>query len=199
MAINLHWDAPAARQSVAESAPEIAPPDSNKELRTEEEKHQNPPGSVPPGFLSALFSEAREHIRNGTAVDETEGPVVMCRTSASHTQQQSVASQPAPVLAAPSLTNMILEDLRDTERLITLYDQAVEAKLLGKSEAEQLAFFALAQHVIAYGPANPGGLFRQLLTRKQFHVITQAEEDAAVRRLKRHWYGKADCVIPQAA
>jgi hypothetical protein len=89
-------------------------------------------------------------------------------------------------LAASSLTNVVLEDLRDTARLMTLYYQAVEAKLLGKSEAEHLVFFALAQHVIAYGPANPGGLFRQLLTRKQFQVITQEEEDAAVRRLKQY-------------
>ena len=123
----------------------------------------------------------------------------MCCSSASHSQEKSVAPRPAPVLATPSLTNVLLEDLRDTERLFALYHQAIEANLLGKSEAEQLAFFALAQHVIAYGPANPGGLFRQLLTRKQFQVITQAEEDAAVRRLKRHWYGKADCAIPQAA
>jgi hypothetical protein len=79
-----------------------------------------------------------------------------------------------------------LEDLRDTDRLFALYHQALTAKLIGKSEAEQLAFFAVAQHVITYGPANPGGLFRQLLARKQFQVITQAEEDAAVQRLKRY-------------
>lgn len=210
MAINLHWNMPAPVEPVAESSPEItplppvftleiAPPDSNRELRTEEEKHQNPLGSVPPGFLSTLFTAERERIRNGTATDETVGPVVMCSNSAPRTQQHSVAPRPVPVLAAPSLMNMVLEDLRDTDRLCTLYHQAIEAKLIGKSEAEQLTFFALAQHVIAFGPANPGGLFRQLLTRKQFQVITQAEEDAAVRRLKRHWYGKADRAVPQAA
>jgi len=84
------------------------------------------------------------------------------------------------------LKNVLLEDLRDTDRLFALYYQALTAKLIGQSEAEQLAFFALAQHVITYGPDNPGGLFRQLLARQQFQVITQAEEDAAVHRLKRY-------------
>lgn len=123
----------------------------------------------------------------------------MCSNPASRTQKHSVAPLPKPVLAAPSLTNVVVEDLRDTERLFLLYHLAIAANLLGKSEAEQLAFFALAQHVLAYGPMNPGGLFRQLLVRKQFQVITQAEEDAAVRRLKRHLYEKADHPIPEAA
>ena len=210
MAINLHWDVPAASKPVAGSAPkiaplastfcpEIAPPDSNEKLPTETKKDQNPVGTASSGFLLTLVSEAREQIRNGTAPVETEGPVVICRSAASHTQKKSVASQPEPVLAAPSLRNVVLEDLRDTERLLVLYHQAIETQLVEGSEATQLAFFALAQHVIAYGPKNPGGLFRQLLTRKQFQVITQAEEDAAVCQLKRHWYGKASRTVPQAA
>jgi len=210
MVINLHWDVPAPCKPGVEStpeiaplpppfSPEIAPPDSNRELPTEMKKTQNPVGSASPGFLTALVTEAREQVRNGTAPVDTVGPVVMCSNPASRTQKHSVASQPKPVLAAPSLTNVIVEDLRDTERLSTLYHQAIEHKLLGKSEAEQLVFFALAQHVITYGPANPGGLFRRLLTRKQFQVITQEEEDAAARRLKHRLYGKADCAMPQAA
>ena len=190
---------PAPGEPVTESAPEIAPPDSNKELRIEEEKYQTPVGSVPPGFLSALFTAEWERIRNGTASSEIIGPIVMCSGSASHTRKRSVAPRPAPVFATPSLTNVVLEDLRDTDRLFALYHQAMEAKLIGESEAEQLAFFALAQYVIVYGPVNPGGLFRQLLTRKRFQVITQEEEDTAVRRLKRHVYGKTERAVPQAA
>jgi hypothetical protein len=128
----------------------------------------------------------RDQIRIGTAVNEPEGSVVMRDNSISDKQKKSVAPQLAAVLAASSLTHVLPEDLRDTERLFALYHQAIKAKLLGKSEAEQLTFFALAQHVITYGPSNPGGLFRQLLARKQFQVITQQEEDAAVYRLKRY-------------
>jgi hypothetical protein len=197
MAINLRWDVPALCEPVAETAPqiapppvflapEIAPPDSNKKLRTEEENNQNPLGSVPPGFLSALFIEMREQIRHRTATNETVRHVLVCSGSASHTPKQSVTPRPTSALAAPLLKNVLLEDLRDTDRLFALYHQARTAKLIGQSEAEQLAFFALAQHVITYGPANPGGLFRQLLARQQFQVITQAEEDAAVHRLKRY-------------
>jgi len=201
MAINLYWEVPAPYQPVAEStpkiaplplpfSPEIAPPDSNRKLPTENENNQKPVGSVPPGVLTALFTEERERMRNGTAPTQPVERVVMCSSSASDKQKQGVAPRPTPVLAAPSLTNVVLEDLRDTERLFALYLQAIAATLLGKSEAEQLAFFALAQHVLAYKPTNPGGLFRQLLTRKQFQVITQEEEDAAVRRLKQYRYGR---------
>ena len=212
MTINLHWEIPTAPRTpiaalAAEVAPlpvlfasEIAPPDSNKKLlRTEEEKHQEPVADVPHGFLSTLFTEMREHIRNGTAPSETAECIVMCDSPASNTQKQSITPQAAPILAAPSLTNVVLEDLRDTDRLLTLYHEAMGVKLIGKSEAEQLAFFALARHVIAYGPTNPGGLFRQLLSRKQFQVITQEEEEDAMRRLKRHLYGKTNRAVLQAA
>jgi hypothetical protein len=140
----------------------------------------------------------REHVQNGTAPIETAERIVMYGNPASNTQKQSITPQLTPILAGPSLTNVVLEDLRDTDRLFTLYHQATGVKLIGKTEAEQLAFFALARHVIAYGPTNPGGLFRQLLARKQFQVITQEEEDA-VRRLKRHLYGKTDRAVLQAA
>ena len=197
MAINLHWEAPLpsshpvvlATPGIAPlslpSTPKITPPDSNKKLRIEEEENQNPVGGVAPGILSALFTEARKQVRNSTAPIEIVGHVVIS-SSDSHAQNKSVKPRPTVALAAPLLKNVLLEDLRDTDRLFALYYQALTAKLIGQSEAEQLAFFALAQHVITYGPDNPGGLFRQLLARQQFQVITQAEEDAAVHRLKRY-------------
>ncbi|HET8669287.1 MAG TPA: hypothetical protein VFM05_01305, partial [Candidatus Saccharimonadales bacterium] len=197
MAINLRWEAPAKGEPVAAPAPqiaplsmflapEIAPPDSNKKLRTEEENNQNPIGSVPPGFLSALFTEMREQLRNRTTTNETVRHILVRSNSDSHAQKNRDIPQPTVAVAPPSLANVRLEDLRDTERLFDLHHQAIQTKLIGKSEAEQLAFLSLAQHVLAYGPANPGGLFRQLLARQQFQVITQAEEDAAVQRLKRY-------------
>jgi hypothetical protein len=74
------------------------------------------------------------------------------------------------------------------DRLLTLYAQAVQANLLGPSEAEHLAFVALAQHVLGYHPANPGGLFVQLLRQRRFDLITQEEEDRAQQRLRRYYY-----------
>jgi len=170
LAINLQWNIPALRKPVAEStleiaplppavAPQIAPLDSNKELHTEKEKHQNPVASVPSGFLSALFTEMREQIRNHTVTDETVRRILLCSSSDAHAQNKSVTPRPTVAVAPPSLANVLLEDLRDTDRLFALYHQALTAKLIGRSEAELLAFFAVAQHVITYGPANPGGSF----------------------------------------
>jgi hypothetical protein len=42
---------------------------------------------------------------------------------------------------------------------------------------------ATAEHVLARQARNPGGLFAALLHRPQWQVITQADEDAARRRL----------------
>ena len=94
--------------------------------------------------------------------------------------------EPAPLIP-PTLRNISLHDLRNTERLLQLYTQAVKAGLIGSSEADRLAFVALAQHVVAYRPDNAGGLFTQLLRKRHFDYITQDDEDSALRRLKRHF------------
>ena len=86
---------------------------------------------------------------------------------------------------------MRLHDFRDTGRLLTLYAQAVHAQWLGPSEAERLAFAALAQHVLTYRPENAGGLFTHLVRTRCFAYITQADEDAAQQRLTRFLYREA--------
>jgi hypothetical protein len=63
-------------------------------------------------------------------------------------------------------------------------------RLIGSSEAERLTFVALAQHVLSCRAKNEGGLFRHLLKQKRYQCVTQADEDAALRRLKQHWYGR---------
>jgi hypothetical protein len=73
---------------------------------------------------------------------------------------------------------------------LALYAQAVQAGLIGASEADRLTFVALACHVLRYCPQNAGGLFHCLVTRKRYHVVTQADEDAARHRLKQHLYGE---------
>jgi hypothetical protein len=92
-------------------------------------------------------------------------------------------------LPPPTLRNIRPQDLKDTGRLLVLHTQAVRGGLLGGSEAERLTFVGLAQHVLTYRPANAGGLFRQLVVRRQFHFVTQEDEDAARRRLTSHLYG----------
>jgi hypothetical protein len=102
-----------------------------------------------------------------------------------------------PPLLPPRLQHVTVPDLRDTDPLLGRYAQSVQAKLIGPSEAERLTFVGLAQHVLAYRPANAGGLFRSLLTRRCFHLVTQ-EEDAAQQRLTHHLYavGKPHPMLP---
>lgn len=69
-----------------------------------------------------------------------------------------------------------------------LYAQAVQARLVGGSEAARLTFVGLAQHVIAARPTNPGGLFRYLLYQKRYQCVTQADENRALQRLKTYLY-----------
>jgi hypothetical protein len=168
--------------------PAIAPPDSHQQLPTEE-KNQKPAASRPTGVLPTLFAQARECLRTGTALPTEPEPVVT-RTVSAPAQKERLST---PVLTqtpqpAPRLQHVTLPDLKDTQRLLALYAQSVQAKLIGPSEAERLTFVGLAQHVLAYRPENAGGLFRQLLTRRCFHFVTQEDEDAAQQRLKQHLY-----------
>jgi hypothetical protein len=97
------------------------------------------------------------------------------------------------------LRHILVQDLRDTERLLQLYEQAVTTGFLSRSEADRLNFVALAQHVLSYRPDNPGGLFTQLLRKRHFHFITQDDEDTAQRRLKRVLYGGASPTLHDAS
>mgnify|MGYP001482767323 CR=1 FL=1 len=75
------------------------------------------------------------------------------------------------------------EDLRETGSLLSLYDQAVEQRLVSASEGGRFDFLALAERARARG-RNPGGLFKWLLVNGRFDYITQADEDAAQARLR---------------
>jgi hypothetical protein len=199
MTINLQWAPPPpaapAPHTRVESPPlpelstsELAPPDSHKKLPLGL-KHQEPAAGGPTGVLHTLFQQAREVIRKGTIPIVGSGPVVMHRVPASVQQEYSAAAEEKSVsLSPPTLRHILLQDLKDTGRLLDLYTQAIHAKLVDNSEAERLTFVGLAQHILAYQPDNAGGLFHQLLRRRCFHFVTQEEEDAAQQRLKQYLY-----------
>ena len=92
-------------------------------------------------------------------------------------------------LPAPALNDVRVEDLKDTGRLLVLYDEAVLRGLVGGSEAGRLKFVAAAEHAKAVGTVNPCGLFARLVARGWWHFATQDDEDAASSRLKGHLYG----------
>ena len=81
------------------------------------------------------------------------------------------------------------EDLRDTGRLLELYDQAVGLGLVAASECGRLRFVAAAEHARVIGTKNPCGLFVRLVRGGLLHFATHDDETAASVRLRRHLYG----------
>jgi hypothetical protein len=211
MTINLQWDGAAMSTlvsfaAVSETAPpampeslEITPLDSNKKLLSEK-KYQQPACGGPTGILSTLFAQARECLRSGTTLIEEPPPVLKPAILAPvQAQQSSTSVHTASPATPPHLQHVLLLDLQDMERLLALYAQAVQASLIGPSEAERLSFVALAHHVLRFKPVNPGGLFVQLLRQRRFDFITQQEEDRAQQRLKRYDYGDGHGFLRLAA
>ena len=139
-----------------------------------------------PGWLTAMVADAQEQLHRGIVPVE---PGLPCRRRPPVTApppQQLPARTTASV--PPTLHHIEREDLIDIQRLLILYHQAVQQRLLGSSEAERLTFVALAQHVLSCRPKNEGGLFRHLLKQKRYQCVTQADEDVALERLKQHLY-----------
>ena len=120
-------------------------------------------------------------------------------TASVQAQQSSTSVHTVSPATPPHLQHVLLLDLQDMERLLALYTQAVQASLIGPSEAERLSFVALAHHVLHFKPVNPGGLFVQLLRQRHFDFITQQEEDRALQRLKRYDYGDKQGFLRLAA
>ena len=93
-------------------------------------------------------------------------------------------------LPGPTLRHVRMEDLRDTQRLLLLYDQAVKAGIVRDSEHMRIEFVSLAEHALDRGKSNPCGLFVHLLRGGRFDAITLRDEDRAQYRLKRNTTSK---------
>ena len=87
-------------------------------------------------------------------------------------------------LPAPRLEDVLLEDLKDTARLLDLLAQAVSRGLVSTSEADRLRFVASAEHALSIGQGNPAGLFMHLVRGKSWRYLTQEDEDRANARIK---------------
>ncbi len=103
----------------------------------------------------------------------------------------------------PTLRNITLDDLRQTDRLLILFEEATHQALIEKSDHVQLQFVAAAEHALIIGTRNPCGLFAHLVHHRLWHVITHEDEDAANARLKQHFYGQShepwpvEAVVPR--
>jgi hypothetical protein len=74
-------------------------------------------------------------------------------------------------------------DLADVARLRALWQHAQARGWLGGSEADWLTCVTTAQHALRVGQ-NPGGLFVAVLRQQAWHLLTQADEDAARQVLR---------------
>jgi hypothetical protein len=89
-------------------------------------------------------------------------------------------------------------DFRDTERLLSLFEEAQKRGCIGGSESERLTFIASAEHARFVGSRNPCGLFAQLIRRRLWHFVTADDEEAAGKRLKTYFYGDGEMIKPRA-
>jgi hypothetical protein len=94
-----------------------------------------------------------------------------------------------PKIEQPTLKHIVPEDLRDTTRLLTLFEEAQGKGIIGSSESERLIFVATAERARLTAVTNAPGLFAELVRRRLWHFITQDDEDRAQKRLREHFYG----------
>lgn len=84
----------------------------------------------------------------------------------------------------PRLSNIQPEDLKRTSRVLSLYEQAVQARWLVRSEANRQNFVAAAVRA-SRAVGDPARIFVCIVRRRLWHHITQDEEIRAVSALKR--------------
>lgn len=133
-------------------------------------------GSTPPRRPSTTGSAPPESNRELLTDHKNQNPATGGRSGSLGKRQRGAAR--------PTLTNVVPEDLRSTERTLELFRQAARDGLLPPGESSRLQFLAAAEHARARGSRNPCGLFAAIVRRGLWHVITQGDEDAAAKRAK---------------
>jgi hypothetical protein len=89
-------------------------------------------------------------------------------------------------LSTPTLCDIHAEDLVDTDRVIQLHLQAVATGRLTASERDRIRFVAAVEHARSVGTSDPAGLLARIVACGWWHLLTQADEDRAARRLREH-------------
>ncbi len=164
-------------------------PDSEKpQVESASPNPEIPGESASPLFNKSLLS-SKESLNTRRLEATAPNPVGVCNQTTDLANGKK--KTPSGTADKPSLRNIQAHHLRRTEDLLQIYTEAVDAGLVSGSEAGRLDFVALAERACAHG-SNPGGLLRWLLTNRKFEFITQADEEAAVDRLKQYDYGTCD-------
>jgi hypothetical protein len=189
----------------ATPGPELAPPESHKEPLNGSEKNQKPacgPAGISISNRPKIASEiSRLHKVIGPSVPPAPTslpdpapvaqkpiPATLPLVTPGSSPRADCQTKPVPV-GQPDIRNVVPEDLKDTGRLLWLYDQAVARGWVTASECGRLRFVGAAEHARAIGTRNPCGLFVRLVRCGLWSFLTQDDEDVARLRLKRHLYG----------
>jgi hypothetical protein len=177
--------------------PELAPPDSDQEPLTGAQ-NQEPALGGPAGFF--IDHPEEETPKADTMAPPASGAGILPTAAilaispapaAPAAAQPSSPPQPSrPALGRPNLRDVVPEDLRDTGRLLDLYEQAAAAGLVGRSEHARLRFVAAAEHARVIGTRNPCGLFVRLVRGGLWPFLTCDDEEAASVRLRKHLFGE---------
>ena len=158
--INLDWSRHGVRESVRPLAvPKLAPP----------------PAQIEPKLAPPLSYEKPLSGKENYQKPASSGP-------------SGVSSHEKIKCQKPDVKNVVIEDLKDTGRLLELHGQAVDIGLVTTSERDRLRFVGAAEHARAVGTKNPCGLFVRLVRCALWNFLTQDDEDAANVRLKRHLF-----------
>lgn len=88
------------------------------------------------------------------------------------------------------MRHITLEDLRDSERLDQLYEEATEAGILPQSDYDRLTWFAAAERALCEGKQNACGLFVAIYRKGLWSYVTHEQEDIARAKLKRLDFGE---------
>ena len=99
-------------------------------------------------------------------------------------------------LKSPNIKHVLVEDLKSMHRVLELFEQASKRGLVDGGDRGRLSFVAGAEHALVIGSKNPCGLFAWNL-RHGFPYVSNSDEDAALRRLKEHFYGKPERSAPE--
>lgn len=113
---------------------------------------------------------------------------------------QTKAGKESGKQAAPSLRHLVIEDLRDPQRLIALHEAAAAMQLVPDGERGQLEFFALAEHARSYATRNAPGLMAQLIRNYSTwgrRFINQDDEEAARARLRQFTRPEPQDAVPE--
>ncbi len=168
--INVHWSISHCQGTSNDADKPAQPQDQNS-------------GELASPIKNRILLSTKEPLKNRTSTSTANAENV--RGSRKKVRRGQAAPPPGP----PKLTALDPRHLAETSDLLQLHEQAIAAGLTDDSEMGQLNFFALAERARSRG-REPHKLFRWLLTNQKFDFITQADEEAANKRLKDHLYDR---------